>query len=471
MRASDKAVRKRLRVVRRFASIAFVVAASALLVPLLTIAAITRALYQRIFRGKASEILRARQGPYRSGVFYGTQMVFAKPFDASRFSEAFFEMVEEAGIDRTRVRLDFESEVPRPFPPSGAVEADHYVDTGRNWLKRGKAFKSSVLWLHVFNGKVGEPTVIQGGLPGGSWDGSSCFNFMKELVARYYGEPRCNVFQGKRLTLRADSARLLDQNSFVVFLLRLPRDVALNTWSLVSNLAAASRAFGGPGAGPEIALINFDETESARLQSGAESRGLKAYAALAFSAINAYRTVLGKSPSCLIQQASLQTRHYEPKLDRNAVGDWLVGPLQHVARERYTLEDAQRGYERLVGDLDVMAEDVRRAFDAKAYGLLNGGAAVFEVPPTYGLDAKIWDSIFFNNYGIRSVCRQAGFISWNWSAPFKLGFNAINANGRTCITLTSYVLGLETLRSVRDHAAATLRELMKSSPVAGGTSN
>src|ERR1700733_3044290 len=194
MRASDKAVRKQPRAVRRFARIAIIVAATALLVPLFSIAAITRALYQRIFRGKASEILRARQGPCRPGIFYGTQMVFAKPFDASKFREVFFEMAEEAGIDRTKVRMDFESEVPRSFPPSGAVEADHYVGTGRNWLKRGRAFKGSVLWLHVFNGKNGEPTVIQAGLPGGSWDGSSCFNFMKELVARYYGEPRCNVF-------------------------------------------------------------------------------------------------------------------------------------------------------------------------------------------------------------------------------------------------------------------------------------
>jgi hypothetical protein len=70
MRASDKAVRRPPRAVRRFARIAFVVVATALLVPLFSIAAITRALYQRIVRGKASKILRARQGPYRSGVFY-----------------------------------------------------------------------------------------------------------------------------------------------------------------------------------------------------------------------------------------------------------------------------------------------------------------------------------------------------------------------------------------------------------------
>lgn len=109
---------------------------------------------------------------------------------------------------------------------------------------------------------------------------------------------------------------------------------------------------------------------------------------------------------------------------------------------------------------------MRNAFDAKAYGFLNGGAAVFEAAPTYGLDAKIWDSVFFNNYGVRSVCPRTDFVSWNWAAPFKLGFNAIHANGKTCITLTSYVLGLETLQGLRDHAEATLRDLMNSVPFA-----
>jgi hypothetical protein len=454
MRASDAA------------RVALSAAAVALLVPLLTFASIARALYLRTVRGKASGILRVRQGRYRTGVFYGAQMVFDKPFDASRLREVFFEMVEEAGIDRAKARLDFDREAPRPFPTSGAVEADHYVERGTNWVKRGKDVKGVVLWLRIFTGNAGTPTVVHAGLPGGSWDGSSCFNFMKELVSRCCGGPRGDVFQGKRLTLRPASARVLEQSSFLAFLLRLPRDVALNTWSLVWNLAGASRALGGLGASPEIALLNFDEADSARLEAGAATRGVKPYAALAFAAVDAYRAVLRESPHCLVQQASLQTRHYEPAVERNIVGDWLVGPVQHVPRERYTLEDAQRGYERLVRDLDALDEQVQRAFDAKAYGLLNGGAAVFEALPTYGLDAKIWDSVFFNNYGVRSICPEAGFVSWNWAAPFKLGFNAIHANGRTCITLTSYVLGLETLRAVRDHVEATLRDLMARAPFA-----
>jgi hypothetical protein len=87
-------------------------------VPLFSFASIARALYLRIVRGKASEILRVRQGPYRAGIFYGAQMVFNKPFDPSRLREVFFGMIEEAGIDRAKARLDLELEVPQPFPAS-----------------------------------------------------------------------------------------------------------------------------------------------------------------------------------------------------------------------------------------------------------------------------------------------------------------------------------------------------------------
>ncbi len=454
----------RTGVLLRLARAAASVCATTLLVPLLIPVTIARAVYQRLVCGKATKILRVHQGPYRRGIFYGAQMVFSKPFDCAKLRDIFFKMVQEAGIDGDQARLDFDGERPQPFPAGAAADADHYVGHGLNWLRRGRDCKDMVLWLRVFNGTPGSPTVLQSGLPGGSWDGSSCFNFMKELVGRCYGHSHNDVFQGKSLTLRPESARVFDQDSFAGFLLRLPRDIAVNTWSLIWNLTGAARVLGGVGTGPEIVMLNFDEGESARLEAGAEARGVKPYALLAFAAVTAYRSVLGKSPHCLVQQASLQTRHYEPKSERNLVGDWLVGPLQRIPKSGYSLEDAQRGYEQLVCELDSAGEGVRRAFHAKAYGLINGGAAVFEAVPTYGLDAKIWDSVFFNNYGVRSVAAESGFVCWNWSAPFKLGFNAIHANGRTCITLTSLVVGIDTLRTLRNHAEATLRSLMAPLP-------
>ena len=431
-----------------------------LLVPLFTVIALMRAVCLRLARGRATNILRAHQEPYRYAMFLGGQMVFGKPFDHAKLEQLFLGMAEEAGIRRASARVDFEAEVPRTFPStSGAMEADHYVERGTNWFKRGLTFKRSVIWLRVFTGAGDGPTLLQSHLAGGSWDGSSCFNFVKELVNRYYGG-HSDVFQGGRLTLRPDSAARLDESSFAAFLRRLPRNVALNTSSLLRQLVTAPRWAGGPGIGAELALINFDDADSARLTAAAEANGVSPFAVMAFAAVRAYRAVLGENPHAIIQQASLQTRHFEPRMERNVVGDWLIGPLQYVAAAEYTLVDAQRGYERLLDDLDHLGESVQRAVDAKAYGLYRGGAAVFEVLPTYGDDSKVFDSIFFNNYGVRTVRPESGFRSWNWGAPFKLGFNTINANGKTCICLASVVLGLETLRALRDHVEATLREIM-----------
>ena len=462
-RQVGKSPQSRPNAIQRMARAAISSAAVLLFVPVFTLTAIVRAVIVRVAHGKASDILRSRQAPFRAGRFYVAQMVSDKPFDPLRLRQVFFEMVHEAGIDPAKAQVDFEQETPRPLPASGPVEADHYVGGRRtNWL-RGKRVKHLVLWLRVFGGSSGEPTVLRAGLPVGSWDGTSCFNFMKELVSRCYGGPRCDVFQGKKLTLRPTSAQALNQSSFLMFLLRLPHNVAVNTWSLVWNWVGAVRSLGGPGPRPEVVLLNFDEIDSARLQAGVEICGVKPYTAFAFAAVDAYKAVLGHNPHSIIQQSSLQTRHYEPELERKLVGDWLIGPVQRIPRDEYTLQDAQRGYERLVRELDSLGEDVRRAFDAKAYGL-STEAGRFEALPTYGLDARTWDSIFFNNYGVRSVWPEAGFISWNWLAPFKLAFNTIQVNRRTCITLASYVLGPEALREVRAHVETTLRNLMDLAP-------
>jgi hypothetical protein len=459
MQANDKRVNWELDAARRLARTAFSVGVAMLLAPIFCLASVAWALYQRTVYGKASSILHSRQGPYRSGIFYRCQMVFAKPFEHSRFQQVFFEMVGEAGIEAAKALLSFEMEVPRSFPTSFAIEADYYVEQGVNWTAQSKHLRKMVLWIRVFNGQQGMPTVIQAGLPGSAWDGSSCFNFMKELVARSCGESRADIFQGKRLRLRTESARTLKESSFWSFLIRLPLEVALNTWSLIWNVTGTPRSLGGRGLGPETTLLNFSEADSARLEAGARAVGVKPFALLAFAAVNAYRAVLHKNPYCLLQQASLQARHYEPQLARNVVGDWLIGVVQPLSRDLLTLEDAQKIYQRLVGNLDTLGEEVRRAFDAKAYALVSG-AAVFQAAPTYGLTTKIWDSIWFNNYGVRSVCTQADFISWNWAAPFGLGFNTIQVNGRTCVSLSSSVLGLDALQAMRDHVKATLRDFM-----------
>ena len=152
----------------------------------------------------------------------------------------------------------------------------------------------------------------------------------------------------------------------------------------------------------------------------------------------------------------LQTRGAPAVAERNLVGDCLPAHSSACARgpAASTRSPTRSSARRLLADLESLGGSVGRAFEAKAYGLLNGGAAAFEAPPTYGDDFTIFSSIFFNNYGRRKIHPDAGCVGWNWGAPFKLGCNCIFINGRTCICFASCVLNREILRAIRDHAQA-----------------
>ena len=159
------------------------------------------------------------------------------------------------------------------------------------------------------------------------------------------------------------------------------------------------------------------------------------------------------------------TRHFEPKRERDFVGDWLLGPQQLVSERlapdgQYTLEKAHAGYKTLLYELDGLSGAVARAAEAKHYALVNNGAATFEAWPFYGDHSRVWDSLFFNNYGPRSVHEDAGLVTYNWGAPFYLCFNTININGKTCVCMASGVLGLDKLRAVRDEARRLLLQLV-----------
>merc|ERR1719161_3225948 len=143
------------------------------------------------------------------------------------------EMAKEADYTEKEVRITFEKEVPKGFPKkSGGMEPDHYVETGvyQNWFcshvqlhlpdgthKTG-LYRGHNVWLRIFNGKPGEPTVINVGLDGARFDGSACFNFMKELVSRYCGGPKQDFYQWGKLQIDPEVAKKLDDWSSLAFL-------------------------------------------------------------------------------------------------------------------------------------------------------------------------------------------------------------------------------------------------------------
>ena len=202
------------------------------------------ALGKRLVSGRATQILATGstcQGIAAGG--YWGQLVLGAPMDRAKLEELVKAMVAEAGGDAAKARVLEESgAVAEAFPPGGRVAADHYVEAGSNWVKvalglsetapRGAdAVGGNLVVLRLWNGKPGQPTVVQFFLPGGGWDGSSNFNFMKELLARYHGDaPNRKVFKGHEVIAMSEQAAATFDDPLAVlnFVARVPYAVFKN---------------------------------------------------------------------------------------------------------------------------------------------------------------------------------------------------------------------------------------------------
>jgi len=383
------------------------------------------------------------------------------------------------------VELVFKNEVPQDWPPTGSVSLSHFVPKslpqalGREahyndyWEALMGKPKGMKVRLHVFNGKPGKPTVVffAGSING--WDGSSNYNFNKELQSRYMGNPPNPVFQKPVITAaaaaKADSHA--DMIGFGKFMLSMPINLAVSLGGMLWNGVRAAKWAGGNGIGAKITAMNFNEAESKALYNGAKALGVSPFACFTYAAHKATSEVLGQPFTTIVQQASLQTRHFPVTGQGNSrdfVGEWLVGPLAYADAD-YDLQKAQQGYVEMTADLDDFGPRTQRSFMAKAYGLLSCGAAPFEIVPTYNDDAHVLDrTLFMNNYGVRKNANPA-FAAWNWNAPLWLGVNTINVNGQTTTLVGSAFWGLDVVEALRDHMETTLREeIMAKAPKRGG---
>lgn len=321
---------------------------------------------------------------------------------------------------------------------------------------------------------TGAPTVILYAGSVNGWDGSSNYNFNKELQRRYMGEPPLEIFVQEKTKITEAAAAMVDAAAdtagFARFLLVLPLNLANSLGGLLWNGVRAATWAGGNGLGFKMTAMNFSEAESKALYNGAKALGVSPFACFTFAAHKACKEVLGQPFHTMVQQASLQTRHF-PLADqgkrRDFVGDWLVGLVAYCEPD-YTLASAQAGYVELNQDLDAFGPRTVSSLVAKAYGLINCGAAPFECVPTYNDDAHVFDrTLFMNNYGVRTNANPA-FEAWNWNAPLWLGVNTINVNGKTTTLVGSSFWGLEVVEALRDHMEGTLREIMAQAPRRGG---
>ena len=85
--------------------------------------------------------------------------------------------------------------------------------------------------------------------------------------------------------------------------------------------------------------------EELALYTGCKALGVSPFAAMPWTTVRACKEVVGHQPKRILQQASLQTRHFPVPgqgKERNNVGDWLIAPVQQVGSD-YSLAKAQSG--------------------------------------------------------------------------------------------------------------------------------
>lgn len=435
--------------------------------PMMILISVLRALWLRIVKGRPSQILKygTHNAEHIPGMHYPCMQLYTEPLDEGRLRKALVELLAEDGVEEKDIYLKFNADEPKDWPQTGSFNLAHFTGTDYWQFDAAKKDRGETeevkLRIHVWNGKSGKPTVMYYYGSGTKWDGSSNFNFVKELISRYMGNPPREVFQKPQIT--DEAAALFDQSWFLYFLLKMPFVIATNYFMMLWNFVRAAKWAGGNGIGPRSTAMNFNKEESDKLYTTAKKLGVKPFALFTYAAVKACKEVLGEAPISITQQASLQTRHYPLEglqEHRDLVGDWLVGPEQAIPRN-YGVKEAMEGYKELSKELDEVGPMMRSAIMAKAYGILNSGAAAFQWLPTYAAWYTPTDrQLFMNNYGVRTMPEGSPFHTWNWNAPFWFGLNTINVDGRTTTLVGSMIFGMEVVEAMRDSTEATLREFM-----------
>lgn len=459
------------------ARVVFVTLLWCLIFPPLVLVAVLRALYLRLKVGRPSQILRKGRynAVHQQGLHYPCMQTYKEPLNEARLRSALVSLCAEDGIEGKDVDLKFHTEQPNDWPQTGSWDADHFIESikrpgekGRHFIDYDQEWKQrgdppAKLRMHVWNGLPGKPTVVYfyGSMNG--WDGSSNFNFVKELLNRYTGKSPNKVFQDPEMA--QSSAAIVDKESFALFMLKAPFNIAKNLFMFFWGLVRSAQWAGGSGVSIKLAAINFTHEESKRFHAGCKQQGVAPFAAFSYAAVKGCTEVIGQRPLSITQQASLQDRHYclDNQIGRDFVGDWLVGPVQKVPQQ-YGLKEAMAGYEELKMELDTLGPAVRDSFMAKAYGIMNSGSALFQLIPCYNTSRHCMDrAILMNNYGVRSMPPESSFVSWNWLAPTWFCLNTINVNGATSTTVGSSIWGLEAVEQIRDNIEGTLRKIMTDS--------
>ena len=177
--------------------------------------------------------------------------MFTEPLDETKLRAAVVSTAADDGIAEDEVEVKLMPEVPTDWPSSGSYDVSSAL-LPKTFTKGTSYFEELIVpplgkaggWKHkikmcVYNNAPGKPTVMHYGGSGQGWDGSSNFNFVKEVIRRYSGLPAKPVFAKPEIS--SESAARFDTESFLYYLAKLPVNTFRNVSGAVWNLVRAAR--------------------------------------------------------------------------------------------------------------------------------------------------------------------------------------------------------------------------------------
>lgn len=371
-------------------------------------------------------------------------MEFARTFDEQKLTMVFEEMVTESGLDTSATRIEFRDDEPLAGPD---------IINKRKKLKAEHPDLS--IYLSVYLHSV-QKTIIQGNLPLDTYDGTSNFNFMKELIYRYCTGKKNNVFRTLILSGFVED-KLNAHGGYLTFFCHLFLSGILNvfcdTWYEVLKY------FNQIQRTDATVFLSFDEAETREVLNHAKAFD-KPYSLFVYAMLAAYARVrpevtqMDPSTMALCQPISLQKESYAG--DGNAVGDWLLVRSTLVCPAAFTVDDAKALRQSLHEEIASMSGNVRLAGLNRAFARDTSGW--FSQFATSSAQSHMTPFNFWmNNYGQREVHPDAELVSWHWPAAFgAIAFNIINVNDRLCLSLASRYLPAEDLQGV----SCTIRSIL-----------
>lgn len=353
-----------------------------------------------------------------------------KPWDAAKATKAFQQFRTRNNFSTQQVHFEVH-EIPDTVGKREVVHKYHKAEAYPATLHR--------VWVLCAPSK----TYICSATNFAEFDGTSAFNLVKAFVDTYYDgtsplvRPRPN---DPELDLKLmDDPEFLNKlnwgRALMVCFVEAYKFAVCYGRYLLSREVFDMLACAPPEVCTAIEWIDCEMND--KMTKQIQQRSQKMFPLLMSTSARALNQCSPKVTNpILLTQVSCQSRYYKPAIaERNLCGNWLVGlGAKPTLGELQDPRWCNQYYKKIRNDIESFSGDAAYSFIAQTMLGFNSTAHFANPRHVY----------WFNNYGRRSMHKDAGGVTYHWGPNYGVAVyclvNVLTVDGRTCITLLSSVI-------------------------------